>query len=182
MGMGWYVVHTYSGYENRAKLGLEDRINRAPDYLQERFGEVLVPTEKVVEIKDGQKKTSTRKIYPGYMFVQMIVDKETFHIVRGTPKVTGFIGGSRNPPPIPDDEVRRITNQVAEAEAGEDAPKPVVTFDRGEEIGIIDGPFASMSGKVEEVNAGRAKLRVMVSIFGRPTSVELDFTQVERLG
>jgi len=178
MGMAWYVVHTYSGYENRAKLALEDRIRRS--HLGERFGEVLVPTEKVVEVKDGQKKTTTRKIYPGYMFVQMVVDPETFHLVKNTPKITGFIGGSRTPPPIPLDEVRRITNQVEEEEG--EAPKAVVDFDRGEEIRIIDGPFASMNGKVEEVNQARAKLTVMVSIFGRPTAVELEFTQVERLG
>jgi transcription termination/antitermination protein NusG len=178
MGMHWYVVHTYSGYENKAKLALEDAIRRHD--LEPRFGEVLVPTEKVVEVKDGQKKTTTRKIYPGYMFVQMLVDNETWHVVTSTPKVTGFIGGSRNPPAMSDDEVNRIINRdLVEDEAN---PKAVVHFERGEEVRIIDGPFATMVGKVEEVNQTRAKLRVMVSIFGRPTSVELDFTQVERLG
>jgi transcriptional antiterminator NusG len=178
MGMHWYVVHTYSGYENKAKLALEDAIRRHD--LEPRFGEVLVPTEKVVEVKDGQKKTTTRKIYPGYMFVQMLVDNETWHVVTSTPKVTGFIGGSRNPPAMSDDEVNRIINRdLVEDEAN---PKAVVEFERGEEVRIIDGPFSTMIGKVEEVNQTRAKLRVMVSIFGRPTSVELDFTQVERLG
>lgn len=178
MGMHWYVVHTYSGYENKAKLALEDAIRRHS--LELRFGEVLVPTEKVVEVKDGQKKTTTRKIYPGYMFVQMLVDNETWHVVTSTPKVTGFIGGSRNPPAMSDDEVNRIINRdLVEDEAN---PKAVVHFERGEEVRIIDGPFSTMVGKVEEVNQTRAKLRVMVSIFGRPTSVELDFTQVERLG
>jgi transcriptional antiterminator NusG len=177
MSMAWYVVHTYSGYENKAKAALEDAIRRAE--MDHKFGEVLVPTEQVVEVKDGKKKTTTRKIYPGYMFVQMEVDQTTTHLVRSTPKVTGFIGNSRNPPPIPDDEVRRITNQVDEEEV---RPTVVVDFERGEEVRIIDGPFASMMGRVEEVNATRAKLRVMVSIFGRPTSVELDFTQVERIG
>ena len=178
MAMAWYVLHTYSGYENKAKLALEDAIRRSP-HLAEKFGEVLVPTETVVEVKNGQKKTTTRKIYPGYMFVQMEIDNATFHLVKSTPKVTGFIGGSRTPPPIPEDEVRRITRQVDEEEA--DVPKITVQFERGEEIRIVDGPFASMKGKVEEVNMARAKLRVMVSIFGRPTSVELDFPQVERL-
>lgn len=177
MSMSWYVVNTYSGYENKAKAALEDAIQRAQ--LGHRFGEVLVPTEQVTEVRDGKKKTTTRKIYPGYMFVQMEIDQATTHIVRSTPKVTGFIGNSRNPPPIPDDEVRRITNQVEEDEVG---PTVVVNFERGEEVRVIDGPFASMMGRVEEVNAARAKLRVMVSIFGRPTSVELDFTQVEGTG
>lgn len=175
--MPWYVVHTHSGYENKAKLALEDAIQRAG--LEHKFGDVLVPTEQVVEVKDGKKKTTTRKVYPGYMFVQMVIDNETFHLVRTTPKVMGFIGGTRNPPPIPEEEVNRITNQEEEQV---ERPTVLVDFERGEEIRVTDGPFASMMGKVEEVNATRAKLRVMVSIFGRPTSVELDFTQVERLG
>ncbi len=175
MAMQWYVVHTFSGHENKAKLALEDAIRRYG--VGDRFGDVLVPTEKVVEVKDGQKKTTTRRVYPGYMFVQMEVDNETWHVVTSTPKVTGFIGGSRNPPPIPEMEVRQITQQMTE---DEDTPKPVVHFERGEEVRIIDGPFATMKGKVEEVNQTRAKLRVLVSIFGRPTSVELDYTQVER--
>jgi transcriptional antiterminator NusG len=174
--MNWYVVHTFSGFENKAKLALEEAIERYS--LQERFGEVLVPTEKVVEVKDGQKRTSTRKIYPGYMFVQMTVDNETWHVVTSTPKVTGFIGGSRNPPPMSDAEVARIVDRNIEEDVNK--PKPVIHFERGEEIRIIDGPFASMMGKVQDVNQHRAKLNVMVNIFGRPTSVELDFTQVER--
>jgi len=176
MAKAWYVVHTYSGYENKAKLALEDAIRRSG--LDARFGEVLVPTEKVVEVKDGQKKTTTRKVFPGYMFVNMEIDNETWHLVRSTPKVTGFIGGGRNPPPVSDDEVARITNQMTE---DEEKPKPVVNYERGEEVRIIDGPFASMSGKVDEVNPGRARLRVMVSIFGRTTPVELEFTQVEKI-
>ena len=175
--MNWYVVNTHSGYENKAKLALEDAIQRAG--LEHKFGEVLVPTEQIVEVRDGKKKTTTRKSYPGYMFVQMAMDNESFHVVRTTPKVKGFIGGNRNPPPMPEDEVRRITHQVEEE--GE-AAVVVADFERGEEVRVIDGPFSSMNGKVEEVNATRAKLRVLVTIFGRPTSVELDFTQVERLG
>jgi transcriptional antiterminator NusG len=176
--MQWYVVHTYSGFENKAKLALEDAIKRYN--LQAKFGEVLVPTEKVVEVKDGQKKTTTRKVFPGYIFVQMDIDNETWHIVKSTPKITGFIGGSRTPPPIPEAEVKRITNQETDEEQ---APKPVMKFERGDEVRVIDGPFASMTGKVEEVNPHRGKLRVLVSgIFGRPTSVELEFTQVEGIG
>jgi transcriptional antiterminator NusG len=176
--MQWYVVHTYSGFENKAKLALEDAIKRYN--LQAKFGEVLVPTEKVVEVKDGQKKTTTRKVFPGYIFVQMDIDNETWHIVKSTPKITGFIGGSRTPPPIPEAEVKRITHQETDEEQ---APKPVMKFERGDEVRVIDGPFASMSGKVEEVNPHRGKLRVLVSgIFGRPTSVELEFTQVEGIG
>lgn len=177
MVMAWYVVHTYSGYESKAKLALEDAIKRSG--LSDRFGEVLVPTEKVVEVKDGQKKTTTRKVYPGYLFVQMEIDNETWHLVKSTPKITGFIGGGRNPPPIPEEEVRRITSQMTE---GEEKPKPVVQFKRGEEVRIVEGPFATMKGRVEEVNQGRGKLRVMVEFFGRDTAVELDFTQVEHLG
>jgi transcriptional antiterminator NusG len=175
--MNWYVINTHSGYENKAKLALEDAIQRAG--VEHKFGEVLVPTEQVVEVRDGKKKTTTRKSYPGYMFVQMAMDNESFHVVRSTPKVKGFIGGTRNPPPMSEDEVRCITHQVEEEG---DVQVVVADFERGEEVRVIDGPFASMNGKVEEVNATRAKLRVLVTIFGRPTSVELDFTQVERLG
>ena len=142
--MNWYVVTTHSGYENKAKLALEDAIMRAG--IGHKFGEVLVPTEQVVEVRDGKKKTTTRKSYPGYMFVQMDMDNESFHVVRTTPKVKGFIGGSRTPPPMPEDEVRRITNQ---AEEETDAPVVVADFERGEEVRVIDGPFASMNGKVE---------------------------------
>lgn len=177
MAKKWYVVHTYSGYENKAKLALEQAIARAA--LEERFGEVLVPTESVVEVRNGQKKTTTRKVYPGYMFVQMESDRETRHVVTSTPKVTGFIGGSSNPPPVPESEVMRLLGQAVEAE---EKPKAVVNFAQGEEVRIIEGSFASLVGKVEGVNPARAKLRVMVSIFGRPTAVELDYTQVERLG
>ena len=177
MAMAWYVVHTYSGYENKAKLALEDAIRRYA--LEDKFGEILVPTEKVVEVKDGKKKTNTRKVFPGYIFVQMEINTETWHVVKTTPKITGFIGGSRNPPPITEEEIKRIIG--VESEDEQDETTVVIDFDRGDEINIIDGPFASMKGRVEEVNQARGKLRVMVSIFGRPTAVELDFTQVESL-
>jgi len=178
MSMAWYVVHTYSGYENKAKLALEDAIRRYA--LEGKFGEILVPTETVVEVKNGKKKTNTRKVFPGYIFVQMQIDNETWHVVKTTPKITGFIGGSRNPPPISEAEIRRIAGSEDEEVVAD--VKPIMTFERGEEVDIIDGPFASMKGRVEEANQARGKLRVMVSIFGRATSVELDFTQVERLG
>ena len=177
MAMAWYVVHTYSGYENKAKLALEDAIRRYA--LEDKFGEILVPTEKVVEVKDGKKKTNTRKVFPGYIFVQMEINTETWHVVKTTPKITGFIGGSRNPPPITEEEIKRIIG--VESEDEQDETTVVIDFERGDEINIIDGPFASMKGRVEEVNQARGKLRVMVSIFGRPTAVELDFTQVESL-
>lgn len=177
MAMAWYVVHTYSGYENKAKLALEDAIRRYA--VEDKFGEILVPTEKVVEVKDGKKKTNTRKVFPGYIFVQMEINTETWHVVKTTPKVTGFIGGSRNPPPITEEEIKRIIG--VEAEDEQDETTVVIDFERGDEVNIIDGPFASMKGRVEEVNQARGKLRVMVSIFGRPTAVELDFTQVESL-
>jgi len=177
MALAWYIVHTYSGFENKAKLALEDAIKRQE--IEGKFGDVLVPTETVVEVKDGQKRTTTRKVYPGYMFVQMVLDNETMHVVKSTPKVTGFIGGDRAPPPVPEAEIRRITNQMVE---DEEVARPVVEFERGEEVRIIDGPFASLKGQVDEVNQARGKLRVMVSMFGRTTPVELDFTQVERLG
>ncbi|MEL6344547.1 MAG: transcription termination/antitermination protein NusG [Myxococcota bacterium] len=179
MAMAWYVVHTYSGYENKAKLALEDAIRRYA--LESKFGEILVPTEKVVEVKDGKKKTNTRKVFPGYIFVQMMIDNETWHVVKTTPKITGFIGGSRNPPPITEEEIKRIIGEPESEDAGTEAPKVEINFARGDEVNIIDGPFASMKGRVEEVNEARGKLRVMVSIFGRPTAVELEFTQVERL-
>ncbi len=178
MAFAWYIVHTYSGFENKAKLALEDAIRRYG--LESKFGEVLVPTETVVEVKDGQKRTTTRKVYPGYMFVQMVLDNETMHVVKSTPKVTGFIGGDRAPPPVPEAEIRRITHQSDEDD--EAVVRPVVEFERDDEVRIIDGPFASMKGRVDEVNTARLKLRVLVSIFGRTTPVELDFTQVERLG
>ena len=165
MAMSWYVVHTYSGYENKAKLALEDAIRRHD--VGHKFGEILVPTEKVVEVKDGKKKTNTRKVFPGYIFVQMEIDNETWHVVKTTPKVTGFIGGSRNPPPITQAEIERIIGTTPGRAGGDESgEEPVIKIDfsRGEEVNIIDGPFASMKGRVEEVNEARGKLRVMVSI------------------
>lgn len=170
----WYVVHTYSGYENRAKQLLEERIRQAK--LQDQFGEVLIPTERVVEVKKGAKRTANRKFFPGYMFVQMAISGETLALVKETQKVTGFVGSSTNPPSVPEREVRRITEQIEEGVA---RPKAAQTFDEGANVRVIEGPFVNFSGVVEEVRPEKQKLRVLVSIFGRATPVELDFTQVE---
>lgn len=171
----WYGVHVYSGYENKVKLNLEERI-RALD-AEEFFGEVLIPAETVVELKNGERRTSSRKFFPGYILVRMELNNETWHIVKDTPKVTGFVGGTTNPPAIPDDEVDKIT---ARMEEGQESPKPKVAFEVGETVRVIDGPFLNFTGVVEDVKPDKAKLKVMVSIFGRVTPVELDFIQVEK--
>jgi transcriptional antiterminator NusG len=171
----WYVVHTYSGYEHKAKAALEERL-RALGRTEE-FGDILVPAEKVVELVKGRKKTSSRKFFPGYILVNMALNDETWHVVKATPKVTGFVGDARNPSPISENEVRDITQQMAEGAA---RPKPKVQFEAGESVKVIDGPFQDFNGVVEDVKAEKGKLRVLISIFGRATPVELDFVQVER--
>lgn len=172
----WYVVHTYSGYENRAKLSLEERIKQS--HAEHSFGQVLVPTENVVELsKGGQKKTSRRKFFPGYMLVQMELNDGTWHLVKSTPKITGFVGSAVSPPSIPESEVLRLTQQIDE---GTLKPKPRVQFEDGENVRVIDGAFQNFNGVVDAVNADKAKVRVLVSIFGRSTPVELDFIQVEK--
>lgn len=173
--MKWYGVHTYSGYENKVKLNLEERI-RALD-AEEMFGEVLIPAETVVELKKGERKTSMRKFFPGYILVQMELNNESWHIVKDTPKVTGFVGGGTTPPPIPDEEILQITSRMEE---GAERPKPKVAFEVGETVRVIDGPFLNFTGVVEDVKPDKAKLKVMVSIFGRVTPVELEFIQVEK--
>ncbi len=175
MAKKWYVAHTFSGYEQKVKAALEDRIKALGK--QELFGDILVPVEKVVELVKGKKKTSSRKFFPGYILVQMELNHETWHIVKETPKVTGFVGGSTNPPPVSDEEVKAITRQMEE---GAIKPKPRVLFSAGESVKVIDGPFADFNGVVEEVRPDKGKLRVLISIFGRATPVELDFVQVER--
>ena len=171
----WYGVHTYSGYENKVKLNLEERVRQFD--AEELFGEVLIPSETVVELKKGERKTSTRKFFPGYILVQMELNNETWHIVKDTPQVTGFVGGGQNPPPISEEEVALITSRMEE---GEDRPKPKVEFEVGETVRVIDGPFLNFTGVVEDVNPDKGKLKVMVSIFGRVTPVELEFIQVEK--
>jgi transcriptional antiterminator NusG len=172
----WYVVHTYSGYENRARQSLEERIKLAK--LGESFGQLLIPTENVVELaKGGQKKTTKRKFFPGYMLVQMELNDITWHLVKSTPKITGFVGSMTSPPAVPEAEVLRLTQQIDE---GTLKPKPRVQFEEGENVRVIDGPFQNFNGVVEAVNADKAKVRVLVSIFGRSTPVELEFIQVEK--
>jgi len=171
----WYGVHTYSGYENKVKLSLEERI-RSMD-VQEYFDEILIPSETVVELKNGERKTSSRKFFPGYILVRMELNDETWHVVKDTPKVTGFVGGGTTPPAIPDEDVAKITMRMEE---GVERPKPKVEFDVGETVRVIDGPFLNFTGVVEDVKPDRAKLKVMVSIFGRVTPVELEFIQVEK--
>ena len=171
----WYVVHTYSGYENKAKKTLEERIKRKK--LDDHFGQVLIPTEEVVEMKRGKRRTSKRKFFPGYMLVQMTMTEATWYLVKSTPKITGFVGDSTTPPPLPDIEVARITNQIAE---GAERVIPKVLFDKGDSVRVVDGPFANFNGVVEQVDSEKGKLRVLVSIFGRATPVEMDFVQVEK--
>lgn len=175
MALNWYVVHTYSGFEQKAKQALQERIRSL--HKEEFFGEVLIPSESVVEMKKGVRKTTTRKFFPGYILVQMDLNDDTWHIVKGTPKITGFVGGTTNPPIVPEDEVKRITRQIDE---GTLRPKPKVSFEKGESVRVMDGPFATFNGVVEEVNPEKGKLKVLVSIFGRATPIELDFIQVEK--
>jgi len=170
----WYVVHTYSGYENKVRQNLEQRI-RSLGVGDKIFG-VIVPTEDEIEIRDGQRRTVRRKIFPGYILVQMILSDETWHVVRQTPGVTGFVGPGSNPVPLPEHEVQGILKQM-EAEA----PKIRVEFTVGQAVRISDGPFSDFEGVVDEINQEKGKVRVLVSFFGRETPIELDFMQIERL-
>jgi len=172
----WYIVHTYSGHENKAKLTLLERVRNAG--LQEFFGDVLVPTESVTENVKGQRRTTTRKFFPGYMFVQMYLDDRTFHLVKNTPKITGFLGGMK-PTPVPEREITGVQTNMTEGAKGAKA-KARVSFEPGESVRVVDGPFANFSAKVDEVKADKQKLKVSLSMFGRTTSVELDFAQVEK--
>lgn len=175
MAKHWYVVHTYSGFEMKAKQALEERIKSAK--MADMFAEILVPSEGVVEMKKGVKKTSTRQFFPGYIFVNMELNERTHLIVKDTPKITGFVGGAANPPIVPEAEVRRITQQIEE---GTLKPKPKVLFEKGENVRVTNGPFSNFSGIVDDVNPEKGRLRVLVSIFGRSTPIELDFMQVEK--
>jgi len=176
VALKWYVVHAYSNFEHRVAESLKDRILRAG--LGERFGEILVPTEEVVEMRDGQKRKSERKFYPGYVLVQMEMDEETWHLVRDVPKVLGFIGGTpERPAAISDKEANQILRRVEE---GVDKPRPKVLFEPGEVVRVVDGPFNDFNGVVESVNYEKNRLQVAVQILGRSTPVELDFSQVEK--
>lgn len=172
----WYVVHAYSGMEKAVERNIRERVARAG--MEARFGRILVPTEEVVEIKNGVKRTTERKFFPGYVLVEMVMDDDTWHLVKHTNKVTGFVGGARNrPTPISEDDVMKIVNQMQE---GSDKPRHKVEFEVGEYIRVKDGPFTDFNGTVEEVNYDKSKLRVSVTIFGRATPVELEFGQVEK--
>ncbi len=176
MALRWYVVHAYSGYENQVKRSLEERIQRYN--MQDKFGEILVPMEEVVEMREGQKRRSERKFFPGYVLVQMDMDDESWHLVKDAPKVLGFIGGtSDKPAPITDKEADSILNRIQE---GVEKPRPKVLFEPGEVVRVTDGPFNDFNGVVEEVNYDKSRLLVAVQIFGRSTPVELEFGQVEK--
>lgn len=174
MALKWYGVHTYSSFENKVKLSLEEQIRNHG--LEELFGEILIPSESVMELKKGERKTTSRKFFPGYILVQMELNDETWHVVNETTKVTGFVGGS-NPAPITDEEINKITRRIEE---GAEKPRPKISFEVGETVRVVDGPFLNFAGVVEDVKPDKAKLRVMVSIFGRATPVELEFMQVEK--
>jgi transcription termination/antitermination protein NusG len=172
----WYIVHTYSGFESRVKATLQEKIKSLGK--EELFGQIIVPTEQVVELVKGRKKISSRKFYPGYIMVQMILTDETWHIVQDTDKVTGFLGGKLKPVPISEEEAKRILTRMDD---GQERPKPKFLFEEGDEVRVVDGPFTNFNGMVEEVKPDKAKLKVMISIFGRSTPVELDFVQVIKI-
>jgi transcriptional antiterminator NusG len=175
MAKNWYVVQVYSNFEDKVEAMLRENIERAG--LSDKFGEIMVPREEVVELKEGQKVTSQRKFFPGYILVEMEMNDETWHVVKDTRQVSGFLGSANKPRPMPKHEVDALVRQIAE---GIERPKPKVMFDVGDAVRVMDGPFASFNGVVEEVMPEKAKLKVSVSIFGRPTPVELEFIQVEK--
>jgi transcriptional antiterminator NusG len=176
LALKWYIIHVYSGFENKVKATLEERITSSQH--ADKFGEIVVPTEEIVELVKGKRKTSARKFYPGYILVQLDLDDETWHIVNDTAKVTGFLGGRRKPTPLSEDEAARILKRM---EAGKLKPQPKYFFEQGDEVRVIDGPFTNFNGTVQDVNPEKGKIKVMVSIFGRSTPVELEFVQVQKL-
>jgi transcriptional antiterminator NusG len=174
--MRWYVVHAYSGMEKAVERNIQERITRAG--MQDKFGRILVPMEEVVEVKNGQKKTTERKFFPGYVLVEMIMGDDSWHLIKHTNKVTGFVGGAKNrPSPISEAEVAKIVNQMQE---GTEKPRHKVEFEVGEYVRVKDGPFTDFNGSVEDVNYDKSKVRVSVTIFGRATPVELEFSQIEK--
>jgi len=173
--MNWYIIHTYSGFENKVAESLKARASAYG--FMDKVGQVLIPTEEVVELRNGKKVTSKRLLYPGYVMVQIAMDDELWHQVKNTPRVTGFVGGGNTPVPLSADEVNSILYRQA---SSAERPRPKLTFEKNESVRIVDGPFTNFSGKVDEINSERNTLRVMVTIFGRSTPVELDFLQVEK--
>jgi transcriptional antiterminator NusG len=170
----WYIVHTYSGFEERVKRNLEQRVKYMD--AENKIFRIVIPTEDEIEIRSGQRRTVTRKIFPGYVLVEMKLDDESWHVVRNTPGITGFVGGGNKPTPLAEDEVKTILKQMEEG-----APQVKVGFKKGESVRVVDGPFTDFIGTVDEINVAKGKVKVMLSLFGRETSVELDFLQVERL-
>jgi transcriptional antiterminator NusG len=176
--MKWYVIHTYSGQEKRAQQALLERARS--ERLEDQIGQILIPTESVVEMVKGSRRVSERRFFPGYMFVKMVdpvQNQRLWHLIKNTPKITGFVGDQQNPQPVPESQIRTLTSQIAE---GAQKPKPKVLFEEGEHVRVVGGSFSGFSGIVEEVKPDKGKLRVLVSIFGRATPVELDFVQVEK--
>ena len=175
MAKNWYIIHTYSGFERKVAETLKSRVE--PAGLSEKFGAIMVPTEDVIEMRQGKKVVTPKLFYPGYVLVEMEMDNDTWHLVTSTPRVTGFVGSGQMPSPLTSEEVDRIVHRV---EVAAEHPKPKLEFERGESVKITDGPFKDFMGLVDEVNDDRSTLRVMVTIFGRATPVELDFYQVEK--
>lgn len=173
--MKWYIIHTYSGYENKVKESIEQRF--AALGKEDLLGEVLIPMENVLELKNGKKVVTSKKLFPGYIYIRMMLSDDAWHVVKNTPRVTGFIGG-RNPSPLSETEINSILNQVHMAQ---EKPKPKFLFEAGEKVKIIDGPFANFIGSVDEINEDKGTLKVMVTIFGRSTPVELGFHEVEKI-
>jgi transcriptional antiterminator NusG len=176
MGMQWYVIHTYSGHENKVRASLEERLTSMG--LRDRVGQILVPTEDVVEVRGGKRRVSSRKFFPGYLLIEMEMGDDLWNVINDLPRVTGFLGGAKEPVPLSEEEVEHIHEHMR-GETSE--PKPRVAFDLNENVRVIDGPFTNFTGVIREVNPERGKIKVMVSIFGRATPVELDFLQVERV-
>lgn len=175
MSKYWYIVHTHTGFEDKVKEALKERIRSAGQ--EDMFGEILVPTEQVVEMVKGSRKTSSRKFFPGYILINMELNDETWHTVQGTPRITGFVGDSSNPQPLPDGDAEKIIGRIEE---GATTPKPKVVFEEGDLVRVIEGPFANFQGVVEEVYPDKGRVKVMVSIFGRSTPVELEYIQVSK--
>ncbi len=176
MAKNWYIIHSYSGFEKKVAETLRSRVEAAG--LSEQFGEIMIPTEDVIEMRKGKKVVSSKLFYPGYVLVEMDMNNDTWHLVRSTPRVTGFVGSGQMPSPLTPEEVDRIVHKV---EVAAEHPKPKLKYEKGENVKITDGPFKDFTGAVDEINDDRSTLRVMVTIFGRATPVELDFYQVEKL-